>query len=171
MQLYQQWLVDRSVAGTVSTTVAASAFVGSAAVYSVAAFDAISSSSSIEDFAYKGKWELVYGTVSGGLIGAGLGLYNAKSYYNTHFYGNTSPDKLKSPPKNAYYIQWNSEGKGIKSYTRFDASGHQLWRIDYLGKAHHGIETPHLHIYSRGWYEGQGHMYVFSMKDVNFWRK
>ena len=158
-----------SVAGSVSATVAASAFIGSSAAFGIAATNAALSSSSIEDFSEKGNWGTVAETVGGGLIGAGVGYAQSKQFYDTHYYGTTSPKELKDPPKNAYYTQWNSEGKGIRSYTRFDASGHQSWRIDYVGKAHNGISTPHVHVMERSLY-GQSHYKLTkSLKDFN-WR-
>ena len=161
-------VANGAVAGTVSTTVAASALIGSSLTLGTAAIEASIESESADDFAEKGNWGTVISTVGACALGVGIGFYKGKKYNSNHFFGTTSPKKLKEIPRNAYYTQWNSEGDGVKALVRFDAGGHQLWRIDYLGQSHNGIETPHLHIYTGYYYNRKGTNNVFPSKGVDW---
>ena len=157
-----------SLAGSVSSTVAASALIGSAAVLTAEVIDSASSSSSLDEFAERGSWGTAIKTAAGGLLGAVIGYHDSKEYYSTHYSGFEAPDKLIDPPRNAYYTQLNSEGEGIKSYTRFDATGHQYWRIDYIGRAHNGIDTPHIHVYTHSILGGKDGMKTYSLESFDW---
>ena len=73
-------LVGNGVAAaTVASTVAASAFIGSATIYSALVFLAASTSDSLDEFADEGDWGTVASTALGGLSGGASGYDIAKA--------------------------------------------------------------------------------------------
>ena len=64
--------------------------------------------------------------------------------------GTSSPEKVKNP--NGWYIKVGNNWE-VYAAAYYSESGKQIYRIDFQGKAHAGVEPPHIHTYeypSRG---------------------
>ncbi len=148
-------VANGTAAATVASTVAAGAFIASSTALGAAALSAATTSSSVDEFMDQGNWGTVAVTAGSAVLGAGYGyiaarVYNgayASSSTNTsnrqNLSGTQSPKKISIP--NGTYTQFDHQGN-LYSYTQFDALGRQSMRIDFQGKAHHGV-LPHIHMY------------------------
>lgn len=64
---------------------------------------------------------------------------------------------LDSGPSNGVLFRLRSDGQ-VTSYATYDEEGMILKRVDVVGKAHNGVETPHVVEYGRNSYDKDGKM-------------
>ena len=145
-------LVGNGVAAaTVASTVAASAFIGSATIYSALVFLAASTSASLDEFADEGDWGTVASTAWGGLTGGAFGYDVAKTQLSPKFSQTVSSGVSRPSPTstpNSRYIQYDQSTGQIRSDTIYDANGNWYSRIDYMHSHNiNGVDyMPHIHI-------------------------
>ena len=84
-------------AATVASTVAAGAFIGSAAVYGIAAVTSAATSSTVREFNDKGNWGTVAATAGGAVLG-GAGAYLSAGASSSRTI--SKPEKIISTIKN-----------------------------------------------------------------------
>jgi len=95
---------------------------------------------------YATAWML--GNIVGGFVGAGIGkaLTAPPAIRTLHISSGTHRPPLTGSP-NSLYNQIDQNGNIIRT-ARFNSLGNQAWRVDYVGRAHAGISTPHIHIFA-----------------------
>ena len=144
-------------AATTATTVAASAFLGSAATFGASAFIAACESKSINEFADNGNWGTVLSTAIGGLL-SGLDKYimykvqtsqtdvsDDELFLPDSFYSKHAPKQ--STPNTSYtnYTYNSYTGKYEKSTAYYDFAGRQIIRIDWTNHGYSDHGNPHVH--------------------------
>ena len=157
-------------AATTASTVAAGVFIGSATMLAATAWDAVASSSSIEDVLDAGSWGTVAWTAVGGLVG-GLRAYSMAAYTDSGNDNCTVPNKkgtgkapkLDSSLANGTYDKVDGNGTVI-STAHYDAYGRQCLRYDYSGHTHAGV-SPHIHLLS---YNEKGFVNFKAVYDMNW---
>ena len=164
-------LVSSGVAAaTTASTIAAGAFIGSATAYGMAAFAAITTSDSVQEFCNEGNWGTVAATAGGALLGGYAGYTMSKAQATqTTTTGNTKPtvrhtsgvgNTNKNINPGGSYTKLDNNGN-LYSYTQFDNLGQQTMRMDFQGRPHVDV-LPHIHLYTYPQQGGRGE-YIFDL--------
>ena len=128
-------------AATTASTVAAGAFIGSAAVYGMAVLSAASTSNSVQEFNDNGSWDTVAATAVGGLMGGYVGYTMSRTQTPASTSINTSRGQIRrTEPSNL------REQLAMEQVKSNPSAGTQLTKIT--------MNDPHWHS-SDGWVKMQ----------------